>query len=335
MNITPSQLVEVDRTLYRQGFTRGEEIGGGGCAVVYEIRSHKYRENSSFALKLVNRTLEDEDIIESFTAEANALSRIAHPNVIQFFSFFKSPSFLYLVLEFCPGGSMQTVIERYGAVPTAQLARYGGEVVSALRYCHGMQIAHRDIKPSNILIDKYNRAKLADFGLAMLTVHKELVEKYCGSLSYVAPEIIQKHPFDALAADIWSLGVTLFEMTTGKLPWESLDIENLKDEIIKGSFQIPAGMPVDFAAAIQRMIVIDPSERATADELAALPVFQGHTKELAGLRATKVLSFGCIPRGRMAMKPGSRSRSDGVMTFTGSLCTFPFVGTDPFESPES
>jgi serine/threonine protein kinase len=268
---------EAERALYQHGFLLKEQLGGGGSAWVYEVQSRKYPESQRFALKIIDWSLENPTNIDSFTAEVSALQVLAHPNVIRLFDSFRSDHFLYLILEHCPG-SMRMVIDRQGAIPSAQLRRYALDLASALRYCHRQNIAHRDIKPSNILIDKYGRAKLADFGLAMLSVHQNQVSSQAGSLVYLAPEVLLGRPFNPMRTDIWSFGVTLFEMATSALPWHSQDYEGTREEIIAGTFTMPRTVPDDVAAAILKMLVVDPAERVTAADLVDLEMFHEHTK---------------------------------------------------------
>jgi serine/threonine protein kinase len=300
MRLSGPQLSEVDRVLYRKGFTLGEDLGGGGYASVYSVESHKYRDAPRFALKLIDRSLEDESLMESFTAEIAALEVLVHPNVIQFYDFFRSDSFLYLVLEYCPGGSMKDIVEAHGAIAIPTFRKYAAELVAALHYCHNQKVAHRDIKSSNILIDRYGRAKLADFGLAVLMARQELIESYCGSLAYLAPEILLKQPFDPMAADIWGLGVTLYEMVMGVLPWASKDIERTKEDIINARFVMPTVLPRDIAAALDSMLVGDPGKRVTAEALVKMSAFQDVAR-------IPVVGSGSIPRiGRMGALTGGR-----------------------------
>jgi serine/threonine protein kinase len=316
--LTDDQLSEIRTVLYRRGFILGHQIGSGGFSCVLEVQSRLYPENPSFAVKIINRSIENEAVLESFSAEVRALGSLAHPNVIQFFSHFHSDTFLYLVLEYCPGGSMTSLIAKWGVIPVASLRKYATALVSAVNFCHTHKIAHRDIKPGNMLIDKYDRVKLADFGLAMLIVRTELIDNFCGSLVYSPPELLAKRPFDPMAADIWSLGVSLFEMATGVLPWISRDEQELKEEIITGSFAMPESVSSDLADAIQKMIVVDPRVRATADELSRMPVFQEGRVSSGSSRPGKP---------GLLRVPGTQSGIGGagkkrVSAICGANCTF-------------
>jgi serine/threonine protein kinase len=272
--LSHERFLEAERALWQQGFLLRNEIGSGGFAVVHEVQARKYEGVTNFVVKIVDRSVEDDALMDSFAAEVSALSVLLHPNVIQFFNFFHSESFLYIVLEHCPGGSVRDLIVRQGPIPFPQLQPFASQLVSALHFCHGKNIAHRDIKPSNILIDKYGRAKLADFGLALLIIRCEFISSHVGSLAYIAPELIRGQPFDPLRTDIWALGVTFYEMATGMLPWESGNTEGMKEEIIEGRFASPPNVPDDFVQAIAQMLNVDPQMRPTPADLAKMEVFQ-------------------------------------------------------------
>jgi serine/threonine protein kinase len=259
--------------------------------------------------------------MDSFAAEVSALSLLAHPNVIQFFNFFRSDSFLYIVLEHCPGGSIRDLIVRRGPIPESQLRRFAAEIVTALHFCHLHNIAHRDIKPSNILIDKYGRAKLADFGLAMLIVKRELVNSHVGSLAYIAPELARGEPSDPMCTDIWSLGVTFYEMATGVLPWESVEA------IFERRFVIPGNVPPDFAAAIERMLVVDPTKRSTIRELVKIEVFQelprhsfvGGQAMKSGARGVTVMPSRSSPKCTIMRRRGRMRGASSTFALTPSI----------------
>jgi serine/threonine protein kinase len=263
---------ELRKILYQNGFIIQHQIGGGGTAVVYSVESWKF--GGLYAVKLFQlSTFQDASILDSFTAEVNALSHLSHPNVIKFFSYFRSPSYLYLVLEYCARGSVKDVLKRFGPISAGSLVSVALDLIRALEYCHSRNVAHRDIKPGNILIDEYDHYKFADFGLATKLAERSLISEFGGSLAYMAPEVLEHRPFDPLPADIWSLGVTFFEMAVGRSPWMCEDTAELKSVIIRGKFTIPDNVDGRFADALRKMIVVDPTGRATAAQLQGLDVF--------------------------------------------------------------
>ncbi|OHS94546.1 hypothetical protein TRFO_39271 [Tritrichomonas foetus] len=186
--------------------------------------------------------------------ELYALTLLDHPNIIRVYDYFASNCYLFLILEYCNGGTLQDKInncESYkkGEAPDPQVVfKIVESITSALKICHNSNIAHRDIKPENIFFDEYNRPKLADFGLSSLIGNDSMVNEACGSIGYLAPEIfansscppesqrkcennqknasinidfLKNSTYDPYKADIWSLGVTFYVMLTGHLPFTS------------------------------------------------------------------------------------------------------------------
>jgi serine/threonine protein kinase len=146
-------------------------------------------------------------------------------------------------------------------------------MVDALRFCHAHGIAHRDIKPSNILFDHYGRAKLADFGLAIPAVG--IVRKqFGGSIYYDAPEILSMTPYEPLAVDIWSLGVTFLTMLQGVHAWRSDSFAQLKARIVSGDYEVGDRVPAPIRSLIARMIVVSPADRLNIEDITADPYFR-------------------------------------------------------------
>jgi serine/threonine protein kinase len=261
---------EASKALYREGYILQDRIADGGFAQVYQVQSRQYQ--TKFACKMFDFTLDNDD---SFKAEVAALAQLYHPNVIQIFTFFRSETLLYQILEFCPGGSVKDLINSGRPLTDQDLRRHCQSIVSALLFCHSKDIAHRDIKPANLLIDKYNRIKLADFGLACVIERPRPPEKVCGSVPYMAPEVLQKRSFDPKAADIWALGVTLFEMAARRLPWAGDTVEEMEEEIYAGRFEVPPSVPPRLALAIRGVLVVDPRKRWTQKELVHFDYFAG------------------------------------------------------------
>lgn len=271
-------LNEARKVLYQRGFDIIRPIGDGGFATVYLIKSRQYSNpDSDFVVKLIDLALdESHSLMNSFKAEIGALTKLCHPHVIQIFDYFTSKTLLYMILEYCPHGCIKDVISKQGAIHSPIVGQLFRGIFSALSFCHSKGIAHRDIKPSNILLDKYSRAKLADFGLAQpFKPDGKLSRMFTGSLPYLAPEVISKHPYDPLKADVWSLGVTFYEMLTGNLPWEGIEPEQLLEEIPAKIATITAGLEPQWAPIVQAMLQINPAKRCSCADLEASPMLQG------------------------------------------------------------
>jgi serine/threonine protein kinase len=263
-------LAEARKTLYMEGFDIIRTLGRGGFGQILEVENRQYQQR--FAVKLMDIGPEQTGIPESFVAEINALQNLTHPHVITCYRYFRSESVVYIVLEYCSGGSIKDVLDNHGPIGPPQIYDLCRQLVSALAICHARNIAHRDVKPANILIDSYGRAKLADFGLACSTASLTGGDIVQGSLPYLAPEVILGQPADPRVSDIWSLAVTFYEMIAGRLPWSDDGI--MRDEILSGKIPFPAQIPRQFQNVLWHMFKTDPTQRWTCADIEKCALFQ-------------------------------------------------------------
>ncbi len=200
-----------------------ELIGVGGMGAVYKARQPQL--DRTVALKILSLELAQEPtFVERFSREAKVLARLSHPNTVSIFDFGTAGPFCFLLMEYVDGVNLRQAMRTGGFTPSEALALVG-DMCSALQFAHEEGILHRDIKPENVLIDSKGRVKIADFGIAKLlgpaapkdvtlTLHGAIL----GSPHYMAPEQIETPGDVDQRADIYSLGVVLYEMLTGELP---------------------------------------------------------------------------------------------------------------------
>lgn len=262
---------EIILTLAKYNYELKEKIGSGGFASVYKCKNTRY--NEIFCVKIIELPEDAKKSLSlSFDSEFQTLVKIIHPNIISIFDHFQSDHCLYLILEYCPNGSIADLIMKNdGPLEYHQLIDLFRQILQATSYIHSIGIAHRDIKPQNILMDMRNRPKLADFGLAeFYQANQREKGKFGGSLAYMAPELILKKEFDPAAVDIWALGISFYQMSVGNLPWTS---NLVHQEIAAGFVFIPNNLDPQITALLRKMLQADPSRRATAKKLLELPLF--------------------------------------------------------------
>ncbi|ELK33994.1 Serine/threonine-protein kinase MARK1 [Myotis davidii] len=172
-----------------------------------------------------------------FPQEVHCLQTLNHPNITSLFEVIATQDKVYLVMEHIRGGDLLEHLETYGRMTEREARAAFRQLVSALQYCHHKGIAHRDVKPANILLEE-NNIKLADFGFARETKGQNL-STFCGTIYYLAPEIFKQQDYDGCKADVWSLGVTLYKMVTGKLPFKGANIVRQREKILAGKFEVP------------------------------------------------------------------------------------------------
>ena len=185
---------------------------------------------------------------------------------------------LYLILEYVQGGELFDHLCQRGKLPVPEALNYFQQIIGAMDYCHRFNIAHRDLKPENILLDKEFNVKIADFGMAAW--QNGMLRTSCGSPHYAAPEIVQGHTYNGSAADIWSCGVILYALLTGKLPFDHEDCEALLDLVATGVYSMPIDVNPLAQNMIRRMLATDVDQRITMPEIMAHPFFVLHVPKV-------------------------------------------------------
>lgn len=252
--------------LTQERYERGEEIGVGASAVVY--RGYDPVLRRSVALKVLHPHLAHHQKAQARLArEAHAVARLRHPNIVEVYDYSvgqeKAPC---LVTELIEGGSLREALDKEAIAHPALAAVAGLEIARALSCAHQASIVHRDIKPENIMIGPGQHLKLADFGIAhcldeqSLTVTGQLI----GSPAYMAPEIITGEPMDA-RSDLFSLGVLLYLLATGTLPFDAQHPHALLSQIVDGEYKRPSQrnprIDAQLEAIIQKCLHRDPDLR--------------------------------------------------------------------------
>ena len=176
-----------------------------------------------------------------------------------------------LVLEYCEGGELFDYIVDRGRVPEKDAKRLFREMVCAVSYIHSKGFAHRDLKPENMLLDGSNRIKLIDFGLCANWKPSSLAQSLktcCGSPCYAAPELLSGHAYTGTAADVWSLGVILFAVLCGYLPFEGDNVRAITNKINKGLGELPDHLSEQSKDLIKKMLTVEPNKRITMQDVA-------------------------------------------------------------------
>ncbi|MBA3914541.1 MAG: protein kinase [Acidobacteriales bacterium] len=241
-------------------YTLFEQIGAGGMGVVY--RAHDLRLNRDVAIKvLAPGLLHDDSSRKRFRHEAEILSRFSHPNVAHVYDFDTQDNLDFIVMEFVEGQVLSKLAQR-GPAPEAQVIEIGRQVASALNEAHTTGIVHCDVKSANLMLTVKGQVKLLDFGLARLVRLRDweqtatLVDDWIarGTLPYMAPEQIAGQPCSP-GSDVYSLGVVLYELATGRLPFQNSSRLALMNDIVNKAPESPANLRPELSVALVSVIL--------------------------------------------------------------------------------
>ena len=196
-----------------------ERIGTGGMAVVYKAKCHRL--NRLVAVKILKSDLaQDEDFRRRFNAESQAVAQLSHPNIVSVYDVSRGGDIEYIVMELIDGITLKQYMEKRGQLNWRESLHFITQIMRGLSHAHSRGIVHRDIKPQNVMVLRDGSVKVADFGIACLeNAAQTLTQEALGSVHYISPEQARGDRTDA-RGDIYSAGVVLYEMLTGRLPFE-------------------------------------------------------------------------------------------------------------------
>ncbi|RKP04121.1 hypothetical protein CXG81DRAFT_120, partial [Caulochytrium protostelioides] len=233
-------------------------IGKGGFATVYLVR-FKSSTGRYWALKCLRkaelvRVKQEHQIIN----EKRVLSQVRHPFIVEMFQTFQNATHLFMILEYVAGGDLFTFLRQMKFFEERVARFYAAETLLAIEYLHSMGIIYRDLKPENILLDTTGHIKLADFGFAKV-IH-DTTASFCGTPDYIAPEMIRSVPYDK-SVDWWSFGVLIFELISGKTPFEDDSSDKIYHKIRDGHINWHPRIGPEPRLLISGLLQLNPHQR--------------------------------------------------------------------------
>ena len=308
-----------------------KELGHGSFATVCKAFNKLNRR--TYAMKVLPKEkLQGQTEIERFQREVNSSAYLRHESLVALHDFFWDEKNFYLVLDFCPGGELFDYIVQHDRLDEDVAAVVFKQIVDAVAYCHDQGVAHRDLKPENVLIEKWPKVKVSDFGLCGYIRPDELMKTFCGSPLYCAPECLGKTEYDGRLSDVWSLGVILFVMVTGDNPWKYENMSQMINEIMTGNYKVPDYVSDDCRDLICGMMRVVPSVRITVADILEHPWLK--LAEKANLKKGK-LGMSELPplRGMSVEEFGEMSKDKSQQSSHGIYSPFEEV-KEPDESED-
>lgn len=223
-----------------------EQVGTGGMSDVYKAKDHKL--NRFVAIKVLKQEFnEDRTFVSKFRVEAQSAAGLTHPNIVNVYDVGDEDGIYYIVMELIEGITLKKYIEKRGKIPYKEAASIAIQVANGMEAAHNHNIIHRDIKPQNIIISKEGKVKVTDFGIAKAASSSTITSSAMGSVHYISPEQARGGYSDQ-RSDIYSFGITLFEMLTGKVPFDgdttvAVAVQHIQDSIPAPSTMVD-GIPI-------------------------------------------------------------------------------------------
>ncbi|CAN0153559.1 unnamed protein product [Ascophyllum nodosum] len=230
--------------------------------------------NKKVAVKIINKSrIKNLDIMDKVRREIHILRMCSHPHIIRLYEVIDTPSDIFVVMEYVPGGELFDHIVAEGRLNPDEARSIFQQIISGVEYCHFHRIVHRDLKPENLLLDAHKNIKIADFGLSNWMVDGQFLRTSCGSPNYAAPEVISGTLYAGSEVDVWSCGVILFALLAGSLPFDDESIPSLFRKIKSGDYDMPTHFGELVRHLIPLMLVVDPMKRITIPEIRRHPWF--------------------------------------------------------------
>ncbi|XP_032881275.1 serine/threonine-protein kinase MARK1 isoform X4 [Amblyraja radiata] len=199
--------------------------------------------------------------------EVRIMKILNHPNIVKLFEVIETEKTLYLIMEYASGGEVFDYLVAHGRMKEKEARAKFRQIVSSVEYCHQRCIVHRDLKAENLLLDADMNIKIADFGFSNEFTIGSKLDTFCGSPPYAAPELFQGKKYDGPEVDVWSLGVILYTLVSGSLPFDGQNLKELRERVLRGKYRIPFYMSTDCENLLKKLLVLNPAKRGSLEQI--------------------------------------------------------------------
>lgn len=247
-------------------YTLGRTIGEGTFGKV-RMGTHRLT-GTRVAIKQVPK-----DHSASLTREIHHHRRLNHANVMKLYEVLATETHIWMVSELCLGGELYDYLVERGTLSEPEARRVFGQLCLAIAYVHGRGIVHRDLKLENVLLDEKCNVKLGDFGFTREFEGKRLMETFCGTTGYAAPEMLAGRKYTGEEVDIWSLGIILYALLAGALPFDDDDESVMKAKILSGEYEMPDYLSEEARDLLNGILKLEPTQRLSIKSILSHPWF--------------------------------------------------------------
>ncbi|KAI0410890.1 kinase-like protein [Xylaria grammica] len=258
-------------------YSLGKLIGKGSFGKVY-LAHHKLTNGSKVVLKSANK--DDSNLAR----EIHHHRQFVHPHIARLYEVIVTESLVWLVLEYCPGDELYNYLLKHGPLPVGKVQKTFTQLVGAVSYVHQQSCVHRDLKLENILLDKHENVKLVDFGFTREYEGKSnYLQTFCGTICYSAPEMLKGEKYAGEKVDVWSLGVILYALLCGELPFDDDDDNVTRTKILSEEPKYRDHLPADAIALIKLLLSKRPLLRPSLPEILSHPFLAEYAPQQQGI----------------------------------------------------
>lgn len=269
---TPKKFMRIADILAAKGFRIGHQLGEGTYSKVRTVE--RVSDRKICAVKIIDRQKARKDYLMKFLPrELEIIVRLKHKNVIETFLCIETKEFIFQIMPYAENGDVLQLIHRCCFIPEEKAKNIFRDISNGLNYLHNLNIAHRDLKCENILIFKNNVAALSDFGFsrAFDNDSNNVCRTFCGSTAYASPELLRGIPYDPKVNDVWSMGIVLFTMLCGTMPFDDANVTRLVRQQLSRDIKFPPRVTSKISEGAKQFVfdILEPSisKRPTADQL--------------------------------------------------------------------
>ncbi|XP_002734496.1 serine/threonine-protein kinase NIM1-like [Saccoglossus kowalevskii] len=250
----------------RIGFYRIRgELGSGNFSQV-KMGIHALTKEK-VAIKILDKTKLDQKTQRLLSREISSMEKLHHPNIIRLYEVVETLAKLHIVMEYAPGGELFAKISNEGKLNETEAKSLYAQVIAAVEHMHGKFIIHRDLKAENVFYATNGLVKIGDFGFSTVCKPGETLNTFCGSPPYAAPELFKDENYIGHWVDVWAMGIMLYFMVTGLMPFRAETVAKLKKCILDGTYTIPSYVSEDCQSLIKSMLKPLPSDRPSLNDM--------------------------------------------------------------------